>query len=105
IKFTEHGSVTLAVINPEDNSHGVTFCISDTGAGILQSDQKKIFEKFFQSENYATRAHGGTGLGLYIAKQLAARITARLWFETELGKGSSFYLWVPPYSHQEQDGD
>jgi PAS domain S-box-containing protein len=103
IKFTDKGSVVMAVINPEDNSHGVTFRIRDTGVGISQSDQKKIFEKFFQSEEYETRIHGGTGLGLYIAKQLAGRITARLWFETELGKGSTFYLWVPPYSNNKED--
>jgi PAS domain S-box-containing protein len=103
LKFTDEGAVTLEVMNPENHSAGVTFSISDTGVGISQSDQKKIFEKFFQSENYATRIHGGTGLGLYIAKQLAARITARIWFETELDKGSTFYLWVPPYSKNEQD--
>src|SRR5665213_648210 len=105
IKFTDKGSVTLSVVNPEDGSHGVTFCISDTGIGVAQSDQKKIFEKFFQSEDYNTRVHGGTGLGLYIAKQLAARITGRVWFETKLGKGSSFYLWVPAYSKHKQDRD
>ncbi|HUY85195.1 MAG TPA: ATP-binding protein [Candidatus Dormibacteraeota bacterium] len=103
IKFTDKGMVTLSVMNPENNAQGVTFRVSDTGIGISQSDQKKIFEKFFQSEDYQTRVHGGTGLGLYIAKQLSARVTARLWFETELGKGSSFYLWVPPYSKHKQD--
>lgn len=103
IKFTDKGTVTLEVMNPENNAQGVTFRVSDSGIGISQSDQKKIFEKFFQSEDYQTRVHGGTGLGLYIAKQLAARVTARLWFETELGKGSSFYLWVPPYSKHRQD--
>lgn len=103
LKFTDKGSVTLAVMNPEDKSPGVTFAISDTGIGISQSDQKKIFEKFFQSEKYTTRVHGGTGLGLHIAKQLAGRVTARLWFDTELGKGSTFYLWVPPYSKHAKD--
>lgn len=103
LKFTDKGSVTLAVMNPEDKSPGVTFAISDTGIGISQSDQKKLFEKFFQSEKYTTRVHGGTGLGLHIAQQLATRITARLWFDTELGKGSTFYLWVPPYSKHEKD--
>lgn len=103
IKFTDKGTITLSIMNPENNAQGVTFCVSDTGIGISQSDQKKIFEKFFQSEDYTTRVHGGTGLGLYIAKQLSARITARLWYETELGRGSSFYLWVPPYSKHKQD--
>jgi PAS domain S-box-containing protein len=103
LKFTDKGTVTLAVMNPEDKAPGVTFAITDTGLGISQSDQKKLFEKFFQSEKYTTRVHGGTGLGLHIAKQLAARITAKLWFDTELGKGSTFYLWVPPYSKHAKD--
>jgi signal transduction histidine kinase len=103
LKFTEKGSITLSVMNPREMSSGVTFGVSDTGIGISQSDQKKIFKKFFQSEDYATRVHGGTGLGLYIAQRLARRITAKIWFETELGKGSTFYLWVPPYSRHKQD--
>ncbi len=103
IKFTDEGTVVMRIMNPKDESSGVTFAVSDTGIGISRSDQKKIFEKFFQSEHYATRTHGGTGLGLYIAKRLTTRITGRLWFETELGKGSTFYLWVPPYSKHKQD--
>jgi PAS domain S-box-containing protein len=103
IKFTEKGSVTIRVMNPKDESAGVTFAVRDTGIGISQSDQKKIFKKFFQSEDYSTRVHGGTGLGLYIAQRLAKRITAKLWFETKLGEGSTFYLWVPPYTKHKQD--
>lgn len=103
IKFTEKGVINLAVMNPTDSASGVTFKVSDTGIGISRSDQKKIFEKFFQSEDYSTRVHGGTGLGLYIAKNLAGRITARVWFEAGLDKGSTFYLWVPPYSKHKQD--
>ncbi len=103
LKFTEKGSVTLSVMNPKDRASGVTFSVSDTGIGISQSDQEKIFKKFFQSEDYSTRVHGGTGLGLYITQRLARRITARVWFETQLNKGSTFYLWVPPYSRHEQD--
>ncbi len=103
LKFTEKGSITLGVMNPKDEGAGVTFSVTDTGIGISHSDQERIFEKFFQSEEYGTRIHGGTGLGLYIARSLAVRITARVWFETDLNKGSTFYLWVPPYSRHEQD--
>ncbi len=103
LKFTEKGTITLSVINPKEMSSGVTFAVKDTGIGISQSDQKNIFNKFFQSEEYSTRVHGGTGLGLYIAQRLARRVTAKIWFETELGKGSTFYLWVPPYSKHKQD--
>jgi signal transduction histidine kinase len=103
LKFTDKGSVTLAVENRADRPQGVTFSVTDTGLGIAQSDQKRIFEKFFQSEHYMTRVHGGTGLGLFIAKKLATRLTGEVWFETELSKGSTFYLWVPPYSHDKDD--
>jgi len=103
IKFTEQGSITLALVQQKDKPDGVTFCVRDTGIGISHSDQKKIFQKFFLSEDYMTRIHGGTGLGLYIAKKLADRLTGSLWFETDLGKGSSFYLWIPPYSRDRKD--
>jgi PAS domain S-box-containing protein len=103
IKFTEQGVITLALVRPKDKPDGVTFCVRDTGIGISYSDQKKIFQKFFLSEDYMTRIHGGTGLGLYIAKKLADRLTGSLWFETDLGKGSAFYLWIPPYSRDRKD--
>ena len=102
IKFTDSGNITLSLI-PSKDKNGITFGVQDSGIGISQSDQNKIFEKFFQSEHYQNRVHGGTGLGLYIAKQLATRITAEIWFESELGKGSTFYLWVPPYSKNTKD--
>jgi signal transduction histidine kinase len=97
IKFSDEGSVTLSIVNNKEKDDGVTFAVKDTGIGISQSDQKKIFQKFFQSEDYMTRSHGGTGLGLYIAKKLADRLNAEVWFDTKLGEGSTFYLWVPPY--------
>ncbi len=103
LKFTKEGSITLTVKKRDDKPNGVTFSVSDTGIGISKSEQKKVYEKFFQAEDYTTREQGGTGLGLYIAKKLADRLTAKLWFESELGQGSSFYLWVPPYSKHKQD--
>lgn len=102
IKFTDSGTIILSLMHSMEKD-GITFSVRDTGIGISQSDQKKIFEKFFQSEHYSKRVHGGTGLGLYIAKRLATRITANIWFESELGKGSTFYLWVPPYSKNSKD--
>ncbi len=103
LKFTDEGSVTVSLEYKKDKPEGVTFSVKDTGIGISHSDQKKIFKKFFQSEDYMTRVHGGTGLGLYIAKKLAERLTAKLWFDTELGKGSIFYLWIPNYSQDKKD--
>ncbi len=103
IKFSDSGTITLSVTESTRRHDGVTFSVTDTGIGIAHSDQKKIFEKFFQSEHYMTRVHGGTGLGLFIARKLADRLTGDVWFETALGTGSTFYLWIPPYSQDKAD--
>lgn len=103
IKFTEHGTITLGLQDHPDHPGGITFFVQDTGSGIAQAEQKKIFEKFFQSEDFMTRSHGGTGLGLFIAKKLASRLTGEVWFDSKLGQGSTFYLWIPPYSRDKAD--
>jgi len=103
IKFSDKGLVTLSIVDNEENEDGVTFAVKDNGIGISQSDQKKIFQKFFQSEDFMTRSHGGTGLGLYIANKLANRLTAKVSFKSNYGKGSTFFLWVPSYSKDKND--
>jgi signal transduction histidine kinase len=102
IKYSDSGTITVSVDNARQEHDGVIFCVRDTGIGIPISDQKKIFTKFFRSEEFRTRKYGGTGLGLYICARLAKRLRGKVWFESELKKGSSFYLQVPPYN---QDRD
>lgn len=92
VKYTEKGSVTLSArTRPE----GVEFAVSDTGIGISKSDQEKVFDKFFRSEDYRTRQNNGTGLGLYVTVKLARLIHADISFESELNKGSTFTIIVP----------
>jgi PAS domain S-box-containing protein len=93
IKYTLTGSVTLAV--KALNSKGVVFSVKDTGIGIPKADQKRIFTKFFRSENFRTRQTRGTGLGLYITIKLAEKIKAKIHFESRLNHGSAFYIEVP----------
>lgn len=95
IKYTEKGTVTIEVTRADKNH--VRFGIRDTGIGISSSDQKKVFEKFYRSEDFRTREHSGTGLGLYIATRLAALIKAHLGLESEINKGSVFYVDVPVF--------
>lgn len=95
IKYTEHGSVTVSA---EPIANGVRFSISDTGIGMSRSDQQKIFQKFFRSEDYRTRASNGTGLGLYITQKLAGLIHAEIVASSELNHGSIFSLNVPNLS-------
>ena len=103
IKYTAKGTVTIAVENAKEEKEGVIFGVKDTGIGISISDQKKVFTKFFRSEDFRTRTSGGTGLGLYICATLAKRLNGKVWFESELKKGSTFYLQVPPFSQLKED--
>lgn len=93
IKYTAEGSVTLRLL-PKD-SESVIFEVEDTGIGISRSDQKKLFQKFFRSEDYRTRENNGTGLGLYVTLKLAKIIGAIIDVESELNRGSTFRITIP----------
>ncbi len=92
IKYTECGSVTVSATQTKK---GVTFSIQDTGIGMSKSDQSKIFQKFFRAEDYQTRQHSGTGLGLYVTAKLAEMIDATITVASNPGKGSTFTVLVP----------
>jgi PAS domain S-box-containing protein len=101
IKYSTEGAITLRA--KPSNRNGVIFSVQDTGIGISPSDQKHLFTKFFRSEDYRTRSTGGTGLGLYLCKEIAQRLNGKIWCESELNKGSTFYLEIPPVSHLGRD--
>jgi len=92
IKFTDSGEVAMKVAAANGS---YTVAVSDTGPGIAQADQVKIFEEFQQSESTHTKAKGGTGLGLSIAKRIVEMHGGRLWVESTLGSGSTFFFTVP----------
>ena len=70
----------------------VRITVSDKGPGITPADQPRVFEKFFRADPQLVRAPGGTGLGLYISRELAARMGGRLNVTSEPGAGSTFVL-------------
>lgn len=92
IKYTEKGSVTVGA---KPHGDGVLFTVSDTGIGISKADQERVFDKFFRSEDFRTRATSGTGLGLYVTMKLARLIHAEISLESELNQGSTFSIFVP----------
>ncbi len=105
IKFTERGSVMISVTQVFDSEDQplLKFSVRDTGIGIAQESQEKIFSSFTQAEASTTRRFGGTGLGLAISQRLVALMGGTLTLESELGKGSCFQFCIklPSLSAQE----
>jgi signal transduction histidine kinase len=96
IKFTHQGEVTIRVRfeAPEGADQQLRFSISDTGIGIPKDQQQQIFEPFVQVDGSSTRRYGGTGLGLAIVSQLVQLMGGRIWLESEVGHGTTFYFTV-----------
>jgi PAS domain S-box-containing protein len=94
IKFTESGEVVLRVEREPSNDRSVflRFAISDTGIGIPEEKLGRVFENFTQVDPSTTRIYGGSGLGLSIAKYLVELMGGRIWVESKLGVGSTFYF-------------
>lgn len=92
IKYTKEGSITLIVTRKGDD---VEFAVKDTGIGISKSDQAKVFNKFYRSEDYRTRETGGTGLGLYVAIKLAKKLGCKINLVSRLNHGSTFSFTLP----------
>jgi signal transduction histidine kinase len=93
LKYTpDGGTVTIGLLCAADT---LTFAIQDSGIGIPKSDLSRLFEKFYRGTNREALAKRGTGLGLAIVKSIAERHGGKVWVESELGQGSTFYLLVP----------
>lgn len=103
IKYTQKGGIIVGAHRAHEAPDNLLFSVTDTGIGVSTSDQKHVFDKFYRSEDYRTRETGGTGLGLYITKKLAQRLSARVWFTSKLNQGSTFFLQVPPFSRLKRD--
>jgi two-component system sensor histidine kinase RpfC len=97
LKFTETGGVTLRVRRAAlaDGGSGIGFVVEDTGIGIPAEVQARIFESFTQAEDTTNRVHGGTGLGLTIAKELVELMGGRLALASAPGQGASFGFALP----------
>lgn len=92
IKYTEKGTVTITV---KQQKGSILFEVKDSGIGISRSDQKKVFEKFYRSEDYRIRETGGTGLGLYVSAKLANKLGTKIELTSRLNHGSTFSFELP----------
>jgi len=96
VKFTERGHVILrASLCQDEQGQSVHFEIEDSGIGLTEEQQKKIFNRFSQADSTTTRNYGGTGLGLSISKQLIELMSGDIYVKSQLGTGSTFGFQIP----------
>ncbi len=93
IKYTPNGGKVSVRVHASQGS--LTFEVKDNGIGIAPADIPHLFEKFYRGKQREARAQHGTGLGLAIVRSIAERHGGRVWVESELGKGSTFFLQIP----------
>ncbi|MCH1918083.1 response regulator [Shewanella sp. A3A] len=94
LKFTEQGEVMLSITELSRNGQEIElkFAVKDTGIGLTQEQQQKLFQSFSQADSTTTRRYGGTGLGLAISKQLSQLMGGEIGVESLYGHGSTFYF-------------
>ncbi len=95
IKYTPSGKITVGLTG-DDNV--VQIRIQDSGQGIPPEDVPHLFQKFYRVDNSATRSIGGTGLGLFICRKIVELYNGRIWVESEVDKGSTFFINLPRLS-------
>ena len=91
-RFTEHGGVQISA---RQSKNEIIVSVTDTGPGVAPEDQDKVFEPFQQLDNSIRRRHGGSGLGLSISKQFVEMHRGKMWLESEVGVGTTFYFSLP----------
>ncbi|MDD5773900.1 MAG: ATP-binding protein [bacterium] len=96
MKFTPPGG--NIIVNCNISGNFVVISVKDTGLGISDEDQKKLFKKFSQLEAGSKHRSGGTGLGLVISRELVEKHGGKIWIESELGKGSAFLFTIPIFN-------
>jgi signal transduction histidine kinase len=91
----KYGGEGLVSVRVESANGVVRILVADSGPGIPFAEQQRIFEKFYRSGAELTRTHGGTGLGLYISRELVRRMGGRLDVRSSPGAGATFVVELP----------
>jgi two-component system, OmpR family, sensor histidine kinase VicK len=93
VKYSPDGGAVHVRLSKQ--SHHVQWAVGDEGLGIPPGERRRIFEKFYRLDPDMTHGVGGTGLGLYICRELVGRLDGRIWVEGNIGKGSTFFVEIP----------
>jgi signal transduction histidine kinase len=96
LKFTDEGSISISAKQKKNHIH---IEVKDTGIGISKDEVNKVFNKFYQAYTGDDRKNEGTGLGLFICREIVQKHKGEIWVESEIGKGSTFYIKIP-YLHK-----
>lgn len=97
-KYTDTGKISIGLTG---DAQVVQLYVKDTGSGIAKEDISHLFQKFYRVDSSATRTIGGTGLGLYICRKIVELYHGRIWVESEVGKGSTFFINLPRLTTQQ----
>ncbi len=100
VKYTPAGKISIGLTG---NPDVVQLFVKDTGPGIPPEDVPHLFQKFYRVDNSATRTIGGTGLGLFISKMIIEMYKGRIWAESAVDHGSTFYINLPRLSAQQAE--
>ncbi len=95
VRYTKIGGEITISLNDLKDKKEIEFSIKDSGVGIPESQQKRIFSKFFRASNVIRMETEGTGLGLFITKNIINAHKGRIWFESQQGKGTTFHFTLP----------
>ncbi len=102
VKYTDQGKITLGLTGDQQV---VQLFVKDTGVGIPEEDIPHLFQKFYRVDNSATRTIGGTGLGLYICRKIVELYQGRIWVESIMNKGSTFFINLPRLTTEQAENE
>jgi signal transduction histidine kinase/GAF domain-containing protein len=103
IKYSPDGGPVEITLSQDQETHMALMIVSDRGIGIPSMQQRQIFGRFIRADNASAQGIGGTGLGLYLCRELVERQGGRIWFESEEGQGSKFFVTLPLLSTGNQE--
>lgn len=100
LKYSPNGGPIHVSLEKRDSL--ALLSVSDPGIGIPADQQRHLFERYFRARNVSTQSYGGLGLGLYICRDIVERHGGRIWVESEVGRGSTFYVALPTLAEAQE---